>query len=483
MKIKNKLQFVLVFLQIPILIEYLRESNIVILITLEILFFITLYFLYIINSDEKIVISKKTIQKSYKRANLNNYFVMFIEISNLSTYSQYYNIEIGDNILNQVFKLLRKKIPKNKLFLYRTDQIVVIQEFKSTSIISQSLRSEEQHRSASSLLHYLKRQDYHVNNEEESYDISLKIGVSSQGKRKEEKSLNDLIRLAHFLMIKAKDIDLDIVVVNEELRVIKQDLDSFNKEIMNGLKLDEFSPFFLPIIDSKNMTVIGTESLVRWRKNKYRIVEASKFKDIAIEKQLFEKIDKRVIEKTFAAYKEWKELDLIDDNFKMTINLSFKSLIMILPIELMILVEKYGINPRNVEFDISEDSVHNLEAIDSINRLIELGFKFSLDAFNSKSLSLESLLSIKLDTIKIDKSNLPKGIIDEKQFAFYETIVKFGKIMDLKIMSKGIENKCNLKFVQQLDVDYIQGYYFTPPLDDEKIVVYLNKYRKGILNN
>ena len=359
----------------------------------------------------------------------------------------------------------------------------VIQEFKNTHVINQLLRSEEQYRSASKLLHFLKRQEFHVNNEDESYDISLNIGVSSLGIRKDEVSLNDLIQLAHFSMIKAKEKDLNIVVVNEELRAIKQDLDSFNKEIMNGFKLDEFAPFFLPIIDSVNMKVVGVESLVRWRKNKYRVIEASKFKDIAIEKHLFEKIDKRVIEKTFTAYKEWKEKGLVDDDFKMTINLSFKSLITIKPKELLVLVKEFDINPGNVEFDISEDSVQSDDAIDSINRLKQAGFKVSLDAFNSRCLSLESLLSMDLDTIKIDKSNLPKGEISEKQLAFYKTIVKFGKIMDLKIMSKGIENKHHLEFAQQLNVDYVQGYYFTPPLDDENIIVYLNKYKKGILSH
>ena len=53
--------------------------------------------------------------------------------------------------------------------------------------------------------------------------------------------------------------------------------------------------------------------------------------------------------------------------------------------------------------------------------------------------------------------------------------------MNLEVLSKGIENKNHLKFAKQLEVDYVQGYYFTPPLDEMNILVFLKKYKDGIL--
>ena len=90
-------------------------------------------------------------------------------------------------------------------------------------------------------------------------------------------------------------------------------------------------------------------------------------------------------------------------------------------------------------------------------------------------------MNIEFDILKIDKSNLPGVDLSDREYKFYKTLIKFAKVMDLKVLSKGIENKNHLKFAKHLDVDYVQGYYFTPPLDEIKILVYLKKYKDGIL--
>jgi len=479
---KTKLFTTLVFLTITYITAYLFDEYYLLRLVLFASIIVTLILIYLSNQEFKIVIHKRKLKNKVYKRNLNNYYVMFVELSNLNTYSQFYDIEISDVILKKVFKMLRRNIPKNQLFIYSTDQIVIIQEFKNNHVINMQLRYDEQYRNASKLLHFLKQNRYKFD-EHNTYDINVNIGVGSQGIQKKEKSINDLIRLAHFSMIKSQDSKKDIVVADEELRTIKIDLDSFNQEIEHGFKLDEFSPFFLPIIDVNTMKVVGCESLVRWRKNQYRVIEASKFKEIAIEKKLFEKIDKRVIEKTFANYQTWLENDLVDEDFRITINLSYNSLVSVKPAELIKLAKEYGIKTSNVDFDISDESATSEDGVDAISRLKDQGFKVSLDTFSKRCFSFQSLLDIEIDTIKIDKSNLPIPKISEDERKFYESIVRFSKSMNLKILSKGIENKHHLELAQQLNVDYAQGYYFTPPLDDEKIVIYLNKYKEGILTH
>ena len=282
-------------------------------------------------------------------------------------------------------------------------------------------------------------------------------------------------------MLKAKDMKVEIVVADDETHIIKQDLDSFNKEIEDGFEFDEFSPFFLPIIELSTNKIVGCESLVRWQKNKYRIIEASKFKDIADEKNLFEKIDRRVIEKTLINYSKWLEAGVIDDDFNITINLSLKSLLLFKTYEIINLVKSHNVKPENVEFDISENDISTPNALQAILNLKKANFKVSLDAFGSKTFSLSSIMEIDLDTIKIDKSKMPTNIIGDREFQFYKTITKFSKLINLKVMSKGIENLNQFKLAKQLNVDYVQGYYFTPPLDEINILVFLKKYKDGIL--
>lgn len=479
-KKRNALLIILLFLLLTLVFNTFQRKEIVNLI-LSLISFITLLFYLRIEDDIKLVISKGIIFTKYGKKKINDHFVIFLEISNLTTYSQFYDINLSDQIMKQVYSKLVKKVGKNHVFLYSTDQIVIILKFKNTAVINQLLRYEEQYRNTKQILNYISRMTFIINKREEEYDTSLVAGCAAIGIKKDIINIDSLIKLAHFTMLSAKKHGDEIVVANDTVHTIKKDLDSFNHEIKNGVHLDEFSPFFLPIIDAQTNEIIGCESLVRWQKNKYRIIETSKFKDIAIEKNLFEKIDKRVIEKTFLAYSSWQKNNIVSSNFRITINLSLKSLLAYKPHELVHLADDYNINPENIEFDISEDDISSEKAIHAINNLKKSGFMVSIDAFNSKSFSLKSLINIDFDVLKIEKFNLPNKDLSDREYRFYKTLIKFAKIMNLKVLSKGIEDKNHLKFAKQLDVDYVQGYYFTPPLDEKKILVFLKKYKDGIL--
>ncbi len=402
---------------------------------------------------------------------------MFLEVSNLNTYSQFYDSHISDSIFKQIHKALKKNIPSNKLYIYRTDQIAIIHEFNNTKVINDVIRHEEMNFFTNKVLNYLKNQKYIINNFE--YEIKLNVGVSCLGMRYEETSIKELAALAEFTMLKAKEHGKEYLVVSEELRAIKQDLDSFNKDFEQGLKLDEFVPYFFPYINSKTLKISGVESLVRWTKDQYREIEAAKFKDIAKERLLFEQIDLKVITKTFKAYNEWKDDKLIDDDFQITINLSYQSLTEINANKLVKITKDFNIQPSIVSFDISEDSILTKRGVESIKKLRENGFKISLDALNKKWFNLEALLMIDFDTLKINQP-LSNSNQTNKQTLLFQSLVEFSNKTNVDILSKSIESKNQLNYALQLNVDYVQGYYFTKPLNNEQIIVYLNKYKHGI---
>ena len=230
--------------------------------------------------------------------------MIFLEVSNLTTYSQFYDIRVGDHIIKKIYQDLRRHLGR-KVYLYRTDQIVIIREFENRAVINHTLRQEEQYRTARKIHEFLTKQSYQVDHNNSEYDVKVTIGSAAVGMQRWELTIDDLVKLAHFSMIKAREKQLDIMVASEEIRIIKKDLDHFNQEIVQGLHLDEFSPYFFPVIEPKTLQITGCEAFVRWEKNKYRVIDASKFKDIALEKNLFTDIDIRVMEKTFEEYQNW----------------------------------------------------------------------------------------------------------------------------------------------------------------------------------
>lgn len=271
------------------------------------------------------------------------------------------------------------------------------------------------------------------------------------------------------------------MVATEETRLIKEDVDSFYQELELGLQDDEIVPYFLPIVDPHNMKVIGCESLLRWEKNEYRIIEASKFRQVAIEKNMFEQLDLLIIRKSFESYHRWLNDDLIDDDFIMSINVGMNTLRTINAHELLHMATNHEIDPTRIELDISEHDMTHDHTLHVIRELRKFGFRVAIDAFNSNGTILEAISRVTIDTIKLDRIILPTDKNDTNRMQFYKMVVKLSRFLGYQTMAKGVENRIQLDLAKELQVDYIQGYYITPPLNDMKIRGFLNKYHRNIL--
>ncbi len=324
--------------------------------------------------------------------------------------------------------------------------------------------------------------------------IRLAVGTASQGIRREFATVLDLVHLARFTRIAAWERREPYLIADDSLRSLKCDIDDFTLSMVESFRLDEFNPFFQPVIDLRTNSIVGCESFVRWQKNRYRVIEARKFTEIANEKNMLKDIDFRVINKTFHAIWDLKQQQLITDDFLIMINISANTLRELRIDDVGELAHRYGLLTEQIEFDIKDEPLTAPFMIESISRLRSAGFRVAIDLFTSDAFALRSFLFNAFDTVKIDKSVLSAACSREddgqadmlreigmaQEFRFYKTIVKAARSMQLKNMLKGIEHRSHLEFARSLRVDYVQGYYFTPPLEQHKFTEYMRKYCNGL---
>ncbi len=99
------------------------------------------------------------------------------------------------------------------------------------------------------------------------------------------------------------------------------------------------------------------------------------------------------------------------------------------------------------------------------NSCIDLGIKVALDDFGNGYSSLGMLLKYPTNIVKLDKSLLSEMSTSEDKQKFINSIVyachAFGKI----VCAEGIETQTELQLMTDADCDYIQGYYFSKPLE------------------
>ena len=92
----------------------------------------------------------------------------------------------------------------------------------------------------------------------------------------------------------------------------------------------------------------------------------------------------------------------------------------------------------------------------------------SIDDFGVGYSSLETLIKNKFDELKLDKTLIDE-IETKKGFLVCQNTVNLCKDLNIKVVAEGVETKAQLNSLRFMDVDYIQGYYFSPALPFEKV--------------
>jgi EAL domain-containing protein (putative c-di-GMP-specific phosphodiesterase class I)/DNA-binding response OmpR family regulator len=96
-------------------------------------------------------------------------------------------------------------------------------------------------------------------------------------------------------------------------------------------------------------------------------------------------------------------------------------------------------------------------------RLRSSGIKIALDDVGSGYSSLQYLIELDVDYIKIDRtliSEIHKNFIKK---SVVSSLVDIANDIDCKIIAEGIESSRELKIVQKLNIDYGQGFLFAHP--------------------
>ena len=107
-----------------------------------------------------------------------------------------------------------------------------------------------------------------------------------------------------------------------------------------------------------------------------------------------------------------------------------------------------------------------------INQLKEHGCLFSLDDFGSGLSSFAYLKNLPVDYLKID-GLFVKDIIDDKvDLAMVKSINEVGHVMGKKTIAEFVENEQIFLLLNELGVDYAQGYGIGKPvpLDELKLI-------------
>ena len=121
--------------------------------------------------------------------------------------------------------------------------------------------------------------------------------------------------------------------------------------------------------------------------------------------------------------------------------------------------------PKNIIFEILEsDFIEDFNIVkDFATHVRTFGCKIAIDDFGSGYSSMENILKLNPEIIKIDGSLIKNIDISQESKTIVKNIVNMAKELNAKTVAEYVHSKEVFDIVKSLDIDYLQGFYLAEP--------------------
>ena len=222
---------------------------------------------------------------------------------------------------------------------------------------------------------------------------------------------------------------------------------------------------YQPQIGQISGEIVGMEALVRWQHPELGLIYPDRFIPLAEDSELIVPLGEWVLRHACEQARIWREAGL--PPFRVAVNLSPRQLQYphVLK-QVSQALERSGLDPSCLELEITESTIleHTDAVIGTLGALREMGISIAIDDFGTGHSSLSALQRLPVDVVKIDRSFVRDVITDANDASIVAAVIDMGQKMGLKVIAEGVETEEQMKLLQSMKCDFMQGYYFSKPL-------------------
>ncbi len=388
----------------------------------------------------------------------NEHVLCYLDLDQFKVVNDTFGHMAGDELLRQLSIELSNSIRESDLLARLGGD-----EF---GILLENCALEQAEKLADSIRENIK--NYRFVWENRIFEVGVSIGVVAINKT--SKKLSDILSAADLACYAAKESGRNRIHVykptDEELAKRHSEM-HYVMRINNALKDDAFMLFKQPVVSlfDRSKLSMHWEVLVRMKNEQGELVLPDTFIPAAERYNMMPKIDRMVIEKTFAAMSRGEFFRKGYTHRVVGINLSGDSLNDHFLDYIKQQAGKYKIKFNELCLEITETiAIANLSTANHfMDELKILGCQFALDDFGSGLSSFGYLKHLPVDFLKIDGSFVKDIARDEIDRAMVESINQIGHTMGLRTIAEWVEDKDTLLLLKKMGVDYSQGFYTGGP--------------------
>jgi diguanylate cyclase (GGDEF)-like protein len=383
-------------------------------------------------------------------------------------------LQAGDAIIQSVTHRLNTFAAQSaKTKEEKTRYIMTISRKDTFNIVVSPLVIEEAEAKIKALFSVLDEPFYL---EKRRVKLTASLGISLY--RKDGEDMQALLINADAAMLKAKQagsnrLEFYRAEINAQLPKQLQ----LETDLHAAIKNNEFEVYYQPLIDLKINQISGMEALIRWKHPQQGFISPINFIPLAEETGLIVPMGEWVLREACAQTRLWHQMGF--SSLKVAVNLAEKQLRQENLLDIIdTILTTTDLNPRFLELEITETAILDEAITNLLKEFKKRGLSLSVDDFGTGYSGLSYLKRFAIDKLKIDQSFVRDIPASSDSITIVSAIIAMAKELGVNVLAEGVETEEQLEFLRKKGCNYIQGYYFSKPVDVNAFTQLLLKSRE-----
>ena len=385
--------------------------------------------------------------------------VLFIDLDNFKNINDTLGHDVGDELLRQVTRRLSECVRlEDTIARQGGDEFIVLldslEDGRGASVVAQKI------------LNALRRA-FVLGGTEQHVSASVGIALYPEDGRDPQ----TLLKSADTAMFHGKGLGKNTYqYFTAQMNVAVKRRMTLESALRRAVLQKHFFLEYQPQVDLDTGEIIAVEALVRWKTEDNAVVMPGDFITLAEETGLISEIGEWVLREGCRQAKEWTDRGLAKR--RMAINLSARQFADrgFLDMVTRVLADT-GFDPACLELEITESQVMKQTEgmISLLSKLSEMGIQLAIDDFGTGYSSLSYLKKLPINKLKIDQSFVRDITVDPNDTAIVVAIINMARSLDLDTIAEGVESAGQLALLRSKGCRVGQGYYFSTPLDPQRL--------------
>lgn len=248
------------------------------------------------------------------------------------------------------------------------------------------------------------------------------------------------------------------------------------RALMRGIKRNQFFIEYQPVFHTKSGTIGGLEALIRWQHPIEGRIPPDLFIPYAESEGLIVPLTRHLFR--LIAEDAAKLAMALPQGAKLGLNISPSHLnAPSFHHDVYELLAQLPGNYFTLVFEITERGmVEEGSALAEFDWLHQQGIEIAIDDFGTGHSALIYLERFSMDYLKIDRGFVNSIGRDTVTAPVLDAVISLAKKLKMQTVAEGVETAEQLHFLQEQDVDFMQGYYYSKPLSIDNFVTFCNAH-------